>query len=470
VFGIQWYAQYDLSDCHIDILKTQGCYRGRYGGGLNNTSPRTLSLVTCAQHTTNPQEPFAVTDDDAFLCVVELKHNISIDSAEAVVNRLGAKILFSGRQELVLVNAVVPSELPEACFLDHYPGIADNILYVPKDSVVPERPLPEDHPILQRVGPGIVAAPNPIITAMLNGMSQDNIMNQIIYLSTDFSGATGATSKITRNSYAIGTQCQSGWKCPRDTITYIRNQIGSMFATYTGPAPIIETQAFRADMCENLIVTIPGVTQPKRYVISGAHLDSRMAVDTRTTAAAPGADDNASGSAVQLDYLRVIAAQNRRFTYSLRIVWFCGEEQGLLGSNALAKLYSTSGVDVIAMFNMDMIGWMYQPPGTPPPPRKMVLTFSVGSTSKELTDQCKAFSQVYLPTLEIGESRGCCSDEQSFHNAGFRAAGIFETPTLNVQYPYYHRETDVYTQVSGSQVYNFGKSFLACIAEHAVPL
>jgi len=243
-----------------------------------------------------------------------------------------------------------------------------------------------------------------------------------------------------------------------------------MFASYTGPKPIVETHVFRADMCENLIVTIPGVTSPKRYVVAGAHLDSRMGINTRTTSPAPGADDNASGSAVQLEHLRVIATQNRKFTYSLRYIWFCGEEQGLLGSNALAKEYSAAAVDIIGMFNNDMIGWMWQPPGTPPPPRRSVMSFMTGSSNKELSDQCKAFSKVYNPSLEVGDTRGCCSDQQSFHNYGYRAAGIFETPTDNVQYPDYHKETDVYTQVSGIQVYNFAKSFLACIAEHAVPV
>jgi len=266
VFGVKWYAQYDLSQCHMDILKTQGCYRGLYGGGVDNTSPRTLSLVTCAAHTNITQEPFAVTDDDAFLCVVELKHNVSLDLAEAVANRLGAKILFQGRQELVLANPLVPSELHEACLIDHFPGIADNVLVVPKDSLVPLRPYPEDHPVLQRFGPGKVAAPNPKIVALLNALSQDNIMNQDIYLSTDATGATGPGSRITRNSYAIGSQCFSGWKCPRETATYIRNQIEAMFETYTGPALIIESWSFRSDMCENLLVTIPGLLNAQKYV------------------------------------------------------------------------------------------------------------------------------------------------------------------------------------------------------------
>jgi len=334
--------------------------------------------------------------------------------------------------------------------------------------VMPVRPLPEDHPILQ-LGSDNMTAPNPIIVAMLDGVSQANIMNQVIYLSTDWSGLTGPGSKITRNSYAIGSKCLSGWKCPNDAIAYITNQVTNMFATYTGPAPIITTSAFRSDMCQNLIVTIPGVVDPKRYVVAGAHLDSRMAINTRTDAPAPGADDNASGSAVQLEHLRVIATQNRRFMYSLRYMWFCGEEQGLLGSNAIAKEYAAAGVDVIGMFNNDMIGWMWQPPGTPPPPRRSVMSFMTDSSSKELSDVCKAHSKTYNPSLEVGDTRGCCSDQQSFHNYGYKAAGIFETPTTSVQYPEYHKETDTSSQVSFTQLYSFGKSFLACIAESAVP-
>jgi len=150
-------------------------------------------------------------------------------------------------------------------------------------------------------------------------------------------------------------------------------------------------------------------------------------------------------------------------------MWFCGEEQGLLGSAAIAKQYATDGVDVIGMFNNDMIGWMWQPPGTPPPPRRSVMSFMTGSASVTLSDTCKELSLLYNPGLEVGNTKACCSDQQSFHNYGFRAAGIFETPTDGVQYPNYHKESDTYTSVSFIQLYNFAKSFLACIAEHAVP-
>jgi hypothetical protein len=464
VFGLQWYAQYDLSQSHIDFLKNQHCYRGLYGGGVNVTSPRTLSLLTCPAHTTLSQEPFAATDDDAFLCVVELKPNTSIEFAEAVVTRLGAKVLFHGRQELVLANPLVPSELHTACFVDHVDDIADNVILVPRDPVLPTRPLPEDHPVLQRFGPGKVAAPNARITDLLSNMQQSNIQSQDVQLSTDFAGATGTGSKITRNSYAIGSKCLSGWKCPRDTITYITNQVNNLFRSYT-PAIKVETQSFRADMCENLIVTIPGLLNANRFVIVGAHLDSRMALESRTDAPAPGGDDNASGAAVLLEYARVIAANNYKFDYSIQLQWYCGEEQGLYGSAAIAKNYQATGVSVIGMFNIDMIGWVYQPTGSPP---KSTLAWTIGPTNTALTQRCRDASTLYNPTQPMGDSRGCCSDEQSFSNYGFQTVAIFETPTTNIQYPYYHKETDVASQVNFPQVFSFAKSFMACIAEHAV--
>jgi hypothetical protein len=466
VFGLQWYAKYDLSQCHIDILKTQGCYRGLYGGLVNNTSPRTLSLVTCAAHITPPEEPFAVTDDDAFLCVVELKHNVSIESAEEVADRLGAKILFRGRQELVLANPLVPSELHEACFLDQFPGIAAHVLYVPRDPEMPLRPCPEDHPVYERFGPGKNPAPNQRIVSLLNTLSQTNIQNQDVWLSTDNSGATGPGSKITRNSYAINAQCPTGWKCPKNVLDYITSQINTNFASYTGKKPVIERKAFRADMCENLIVTIPGMVNTVRHVVAGAHVDSRSALANKPDAPSPGADDNGTGSAMLLELARAIGVGSFTFDFSIQFVWFCGEEQGLLGSAALAKADQAAGKQIIAMFNADMLGWVYRPPTGA---ARSVLTFTTDKVSIALTDTCKAASRLYNPNQEIGDSKGCCSDAQSYFNYGFPAAEIFETPTLDVQYPYYHRETDTSSQVNFPQVYSFAKSFMACIAEHAVP-
>jgi Zn-dependent M28 family amino/carboxypeptidase len=97
-------------------------------------------------------------------------------------------------------------------------------------------------------------------------------------------------------------------------------------------------------------------------VLVVAHLDS-VNHGAGPTAAAPGADDNASGSAGVLTLAAAMAGQE--FTHDLVFVLFGGEEQGLLGSTQyVAALSPTERARIRAVLNMDMIGRVNSPPPT----------------------------------------------------------------------------------------------------------
>eukprot|EP01043_Picozoa_sp_COSAG02_P054699 COSAG02_NODE_6233_length_3709_cov_65.198892_4_plen_346_part_00 len=118
---------------------------------------------------------------------------------------------------------------------------------------------------------------------------------------------------------------------------------------------------FREDMTAQIIATRRGTEEPDEIVVVGAHFDSRGTMSTSPTQRAPGADDNASGSASVLEFARVIAETGASFRKTLKLCLFTGEEQGLIGSRALASQYAEDGENIIAMFNADMIG--YAPEG-----------------------------------------------------------------------------------------------------------
>ena len=98
----------------------------------------------------------------------------------------------------------------------------------------------------------------------------------------------------------------------------------------------------------NIIGEIRGSRFPNEIVLVTAHLD-----DMPPTGNAPGADDNASGCASAL----LAAEIMKRYQYdrTLRFVFFTGEEQGLLGSEAYAR--SIANQDIVGVFNMDMIAY-----------------------------------------------------------------------------------------------------------------
>jgi hypothetical protein len=104
----------------------------------------------------------------------------------------------------------------------------------------------------------------------------------------------------------------------------------------------------------NVRATLRGSAEPDRiYVVSG-HYDSRVTDVLNGTSDAPGADDDASGTAVSMELARVMATRQPRATLVFLAV--AGEEQGLFGSNFTASQYAAAKADIQGMLNNDIVG------------------------------------------------------------------------------------------------------------------
>jgi len=79
----------------------------------------------------------------------------------------------------------------------------------------------------------------------------------------------------------------------------------------------------------NIFAEIPGTTKPNEVVMLGAHFDSWHY--------GTGATDNAAGTAVSMEVMRILKALNLKMDRTIRIGLWGGEEQGLLGSKAYVK-------------------------------------------------------------------------------------------------------------------------------------
>jgi leucyl aminopeptidase len=117
------------------------------------------------------------------------------------------------------------------------------------------------------------------------------------------------------------------------------------------PAASLEEDPFNGSW-KNLIVTIPGQVNPSQYVLLTAHLDS-IWFGGSSAESAPGANDNGTGSATLLEIARIF--RQYRFNRSVRIIWFTGEEEGLIGSDAYTDDHSLAGIQ--GVLNLDMFGW-----------------------------------------------------------------------------------------------------------------
>jgi hypothetical protein len=106
----------------------------------------------------------------------------------------------------------------------------------------------------------------------------------------------------------------------------------------------------------NVVATLPG-TQPasagRMYVVSG-HYDSRASDVMDATSDAPGANDDASGTAAVIEMACAMA--RHKFDATLVFMTVPGEEQGLLGAAHWAEQAKQKNWNVAGMFTNDIIG------------------------------------------------------------------------------------------------------------------
>src|SRR5947209_2517187 len=113
---------------------------------------------------------------------------------------------------------------------------------------------------------------------------------------------------------------------------------------------------------ENVYAILPG-SDPKLaktiFIVSG-HYDSRPSNVMDAQADAPGADDDASGTAVSVECARLLSKASAKGggTYRATILFAAvsGEEQGLLGSTHLLEWTKQQGYTVGGMLDDDIVG------------------------------------------------------------------------------------------------------------------
>ena len=112
----------------------------------------------------------------------------------------------------------------------------------------------------------------------------------------------------------------------------------------------------------NVVATIRGTTDPNRVYIATGHYDSMNSDVMNATADAPGADDDASGTAVIMEVARVLSEHPADATIILAAV--AGEEQGLLGAKGLSEYAIAQKWDIEGDITNDIVGGVAGGEGT----------------------------------------------------------------------------------------------------------
>ncbi len=106
---------------------------------------------------------------------------------------------------------------------------------------------------------------------------------------------------------------------------------------------------------KNVLGVLPGSDNADhQLIIVEAHLDSRCAGDCDTACAAPGMEDNGSGAALVLELARVMSRYSFRHTIVFMLT--TGEEQGLVGADAMAEWCDVNGIAIKGVQNNDIVG------------------------------------------------------------------------------------------------------------------
>lgn len=176
----------------------------------------------------------------------------------------------------------------------------------------------------------------------------------------------------------------------------------------------------------SIIATLPGKSE--KTIVIGAHQDS-INLFLPSILAAPGADDDGSGTVTIFEALRVLLTDKDILTgkaeNTLEFHWYSAEEGGLLGSQAIFQAYEKEGRDVKAMLQQDMTGYTHGTLEAGEPESVGVITDYV---DPGLTEFIKEVVTAYCTIPYVETKCGyACSDHASASKAGYPSAFVIES-------------------------------------------
>lgn len=209
----------------------------------------------------------------------------------------------------------------------------------------------------------------------------------------------------------------------------------------------------------SVVVRIRGTTRPDEILILGSHIDS-VNWEDGTRERSPGVDDNASGTATNLEIFRVLMANGAKFDRTVEIHGYAAEEIGLVGSLHISNDYKVAKKNVIAMVQQDMN--LYKEPGSPDK-----IWFVQENTDDGFNNLLGRLVDRYagVPWAKGSLTAGS-SDHASWKRRGYAAAFPFEHPQDHN--PHIHTADDTTERANAfAQAAAFGKLGIAYLSHFA---
>lgn len=216
--------------------------------------------------------------------------------------------------------------------------------------------------------------------------------------------------------------------------------------------------SFGSTNSKNLVVTKTGTLYPNIYFIVCGHFD---------TISGPGVNDNGSGTAILLEIARIL--KDIPTEYSIKIIHFSGEEQGLFGSQHYVQnvVNSTNPkMQIKLVFNIDQVGgiagevndtiYCDVDQSTPD---------SNNTASEQATQELAICTELYTD-LETAFDPAYASDYIPFENNGEVITGFYEYLGPSNTYP--HSPQDTYANMDPVYVYKVAKAAVGATQHFAV--
>ena len=255
--------------------------------------------------------------------------------------------------------------------------------------------------------PAAAAAPDPYIETIIAPVSSSDLSSTVL------------TLQSFQTRYASTANCEAAG-----------DAIYGAFAALGLDEVHFESFTFSGGYASrNVVAEKTGLTYPSDVYIICAHYDSTS--PSRLTLA-PGADDNASGTAAVLEAARALALYD--FDFTVRFIAFSAEEWGLYGSKAYAAAARAAGRRILGVVNLDMIAFADALPED--------LSLIVNGSSGWLADLLLAAGANYGPVTgaKTVDPSIVYSDHSPFWDNGYPALLAIEDYPLHN--PYYHQTSD----------------------------
>ena len=288
---------------------------------------------------------------------------------------------------------------------------------------------------------------NPDIQEMVEAVSPTLLIDDVCKLqdddSQDYCNALG-----TRYSYAPAGLDEAA--------RYLHDQYAALGLTVT-----YHNLEYGGYAMKNVVAELPGVGPDREHIyILCAHYDSTSKDPTHV---APGADDNASGSAAVLEAARILS--QHQFNRTIRFIHFAGEEQGLIGSARYAAAARQRGDLIDGVINLDMVAYESVPPGD----HIVEIHAGLDPASIALADVLSSNITEYgllLAPQTLTSTATNRSDHGSFWNEGYPAILGIEDFQGDFN-PYYHSVNDTLANMQTELMVEYTKACVATLAELA---